>query len=259
MGFGAWCDGRATLRVIPRVHVVTDDEILARPDFETHAREVCEACGVWVQSVGGKSALRRLGGGRGAVALHLRGPHTSGRTLSRLARGLSESAPSCGVQLFLNDRLDVALAVGVTGAVGPDGAVGAGAVGAIGVHLGARSIPPVEARRLVGAHRLLGVSVHNVEEAVRAAESGADYLFVGTLFETSSHPAAAVKGAELMSQVATRVDLPLIGIGGVTPERTADVLASSGHGIAAIRGVWDAPSPQDAVQAYLDAVERAIE
>ena len=58
-----------------------------------------------------------------------------------------------------------------------------------------------------------------------------------------------------MGSVASRVDVPLIGIGGVTPERVAQVLASGGHGVAAIRGIWDAPSPPDAVQAYLDAVE----
>ena len=61
-----------------------------------------------------------------------------------------------------------------------------------------------------------------------------------------------------MDKVASRVDLPVVGIGGVTPERVAAVLASGAHGVAAIRGIWDAPSPPDAVQAYLDAVERAL-
>jgi thiamine-phosphate pyrophosphorylase len=138
----------------------------------------------------------------------------------------------------VNDRLDIALAVG-----------------AAGVHLGIRSLPPSEARRLLGAGRLLGVSVHSASEAVEAAESGADYLFVGTLFETPSHPGAAPRGPEFMGSVASRVALPLVGIGGVTPERAAEVLASGGHGVAAIRGIWDAPSPPDAVQAYLDALQ----
>jgi thiazole tautomerase (transcriptional regulator TenI) len=103
----------------------------------------------------------------------------------------------------------------------------------------------------------LGVSVHSGSEAVEAAESGADYLFVGTLFETPSHPGADPRGFEIMGSVASRVALPLVGIGGVTPERAAEVLASGGHGVAAIRGIWDAPSPPDAIQAYLNAVERA--
>lgn len=141
----------------------------------------------------------------------------------------------------MNDRVDIALAVG-----------------AAGVHVGSRSLPPSEARRLLGANRILGVSVHDPSEAVEAAESGADYLFVGPLFKTPSHAGAAPRGAEFIDVVASRVDLPLVGIGGVTPERAAALLASGAHGVAAIRGIWDAISPPDALQAYLDVVERAI-
>lgn len=216
--------------MIPRLHVVTDDEILARPDFESRVRELCEAVETR-QPAGG----RALGG---LVALHLRGPRTTGRRLTHLGRVLCDVAATSGVRLLVNDRVDVALAVG-----------------AAGVHLGTRSLPPTEARRLLGAGRLLGVSVHCENEAVEAAASGADYQFVGTLFETPSHPAAAARGADLLGLVASRVDLPLVGIGGVTPGRVAEIIASGGHGVAAISGIWDAPSPPEAVQAYLDALE----
>ena len=230
MDSGARRHCRPTLRVIPRLHVVTDDEILARPDFETRAREVCENLEIRDSADGGVVG--------GSLAFHIRGARTTGRRLTRLARALCEPAVASGITLLVNDRLDIALAVG-----------------AAGVHLGTRSMPPSEARRLLGAGRLLGVSVHSTSEAVEAAGSGADYLFVGRLFETPSHPGAAPRGPEFMRSVASRVALPLVGIGGVTPERAAEVLASGGHGVAAIRGIWDAPSPPDAVQAYLDAVE----
>ena len=210
--------------MIPRLHVVTDDQVLARPDFATSALEVCEAL-----------ETRE-------VALHIRGPHTSGRTLTRLARILREPAAACGVTLLVNDRLDVALAVDASG-----------------VNLGSRSIPPTEARRLLGGGRLLGVSVHSESEAVEATRSGADYLFFGPLFETPSHPGAAASGAEVVDRVLSRVDLPVVGIGGVTPQRAATVIASGAHGVAAIRGIWAPPSPPEAVQVYLDAVERAIQ
>ncbi len=210
--------------MIPRLHVVTNDQVLARPDFATSALEVCEAL-----------ETRE-------VALHIRGPHTSGRTLTRLARILREPAAACGVTLLVNDRLDVALAVEASG-----------------VHLGSRSIPPTEARRLLGGGLLLGVSVHSESEAVEATRSGADYLFFGPLFETPSHPGAASSGAEVVDRVLSRVDLPVVGIGGVTPQRAATVIASGAHGVAAIRGIWDTPSPREAVQVYLDAVERAIQ
>jgi thiamine-phosphate diphosphorylase len=216
--------------VIPKLHVVTDDEILARPDFETRAREVFE-----VLEAREPDDEEVVGG---SVALHIRGARTTGRRLTRLARILCERAASSGVLLVVNDRLDVALAVE-----------------AAGVHLGARSLPAAEARCLLGASRLLGVSVRSASEAEEAAKSGADYLFVGTLFETPSHPEAVARGPEFLGLVASRVDLPLVGIGGVTPERAVAVVASGGHGVAVIRGIWDAPSPQDAVKAYLDAVE----
>ena len=233
MDSGAWRDSRTTLRVIPRLHVVTDDRILARPDFEARAREVCEV----LETCGPADGTVVTG----SVALHLRGPRTTGRSLTRLARMLCEPAAASGVTLLVNDRVDIALAVGTAG-----------------VHLGSRSLPPSEARRLLGANRILGVSVHDPSEAVEAAESGADYLFVGPLFKTPLHAAAAARGAEFIDMVASRVDLPLVGIGGVTPERAAALLASGAHGVAAIRGIWDAISPPDAVQAYLDVVERAI-
>lgn len=243
MDSGARRDSRPTLRVIPRLHIVTDDQILAHPDFETRAREVCEV-------IETREATDRgvVGGAvEAALALHLRGPRTTGRKLTHLARVLKRHAAASGVVLLVNDRLDIALAVGVAG-----------------VHLGARSLPPTEARRLLRANRLLGVgrlmgvSVHTENEAVEAAESGADYLFVGPLFETPSHPGVAARRAGLMDRVASRVELPVVGIGGVTPERTAEVIARGAHGVAAISGIWEAPSPPDAVQAYLDAVERAI-
>ena len=233
MDSGARGDSRPTLRVIPRLHVVTDDQVLARPDFETRAREVCEVLETR------EPADRGVVGG--SMAFHLRGPHTTGRRLARLARSLCEPVAACGVTLFVNDRLDVALAVQASG-----------------VHLGARSVPPTEARRLLGASRLLGLSVHSESEAVAATESGADYLFFGPLFETPSHPGAAAVGAEFRDRVASRVKLPVVGIGGVTPQRAAAVIGSGAHGVAAIRGIWDAPSPPDAVQAYLDAVQGAI-
>lgn len=219
--------------MIPKLHLVTDDEILARPDFETRVREVFE-----VFETREPVDQDEVGG---SVALHIRGARTTGRRLTRLARILYERAAASGVLLLVNDRLDVALAVG-----------------AAGVHLGTRSLPPAEARRLLGANRLLGVSVHSESEAVEAADSGADYLFVGTLFETPSHPDLAARGPEFIGLVASLVDLPLVGIGGVTPERAVGVLASGGHGVAVIRGIWDAPSPPDALQAYLDVVEASV-
>ena len=91
-----------------------------------------------------------------------------------MARILCGHAAACGVTLLVNDRLDVALAVEVAG-----------------VHLGSRSVPPTQARRLLGANRLLGVPVHSESQAAAAPEPGADSLVFGPAFATPPHAGVA--------------------------------------------------------------------
>lgn len=203
--------------MIPRLHVVTDDEVLARKDFQARALEVLEVGGL--------------------VVLHLRGPHATGRRLVELAGALRDPAATFGAKLLVNDRVDVALCLGLDGA-----------------HLGHRSLLPAQARGLLGPDRLVGASVHGVKEAVEAARGGADFLFVGALWATPSHPDATPAGPRLIRDVGATVSVPLLGIGGVTPERVPAILEAGGHGAAVISGVWNAPSSGDAVQAYLQAL-----
>ena len=203
--------------MIPRLHVVTDDGVLAREDFQARALEVLEA--------------------GGAIAFHLRGPHATGRRLVELAGALRDPAAASGATLLVNDRVDVALCLGLDGA-----------------HLGHRSLPPAEARGLLGPDRLVGASVHSVEEAVEAARGGVDFLFVGVLWATSSHSDETPAGPQLIRDVAAAVSVPLLGIGGVTPERVPPILEAGGHGAAVISGIWNAPSSGHAVQVYLQAL-----
>ena len=203
--------------MIPRLHVVTDDGVLDREDFQARALEVLEA--------------------GGPLAFHLRGPHATGRRLVELARALKDPAASSGATLLVNDRVDVALCLGLDGA-----------------HLGRRSLAPAEARALLGPDRLVGASVHNVGEAAEAAQGGADFLIVGALWATPSHPGETPAGPELLRDVGTAVPTPLLGIGGATPTRVTQIIEAGGHGVAVVSGIWDAPSSEDAVQAYLQAL-----
>lgn len=214
------------MTALPRLHLVTDDEVLADGAFPDRAR-------------------RALASGGDGVALHLRGPGTSGRRLFDLAAALLPSAERAGARLLVNDRVDVAGSAGVHGA-----------------HLGQRSLPPADARWLLGQDALLGLSVHGQDEAVAAAGqaqgvAGAplDYLLVGTLFPTPSHPGRPGAGVERLARVrAVAPDLPLVGIGGITPDRVSSVLAAGGHGVAVLRGVWAAEDPARAVEAYRAAL-----
>ena len=201
---------------IPPLHAVTDDRVVAGDGFLAGAEEVL-----------------RAGGAR--VALHLRAPAASGRAMYTLATRLAEIAKACGALLLVNDRVDVALAAG-----------------AHGVQLRRRSLAVADARRIVGGERLIGASVHDVAEAREAVAAGADFLVAGAVYPTASHPARLAAGVGLIEAVAP-LGVPVVAIGGVTAERVGEARRAGAAGVAAIRGIWDSPSPGEAVQRYLDA------
>lgn len=204
--------------MIAPLHVVTDDRVLERPDFLRVAQEVLRA-------------------GGGDLALHVRGPGLAGRSVYDRTRALRPAARAAGAALFVNDRVDVALVLELDG-----------------VHLGQRSLPPVEAKALLGPGAVVGVSVHSVEEARKAESGGADFLLVGTIFPTPSHPGREAGGPERIRRVAAAGTAPLVAVGGVTPERVEAVRAAGAVGVAALSGVWDAQRPAEAVDAYRRAL-----
>lgn len=202
--------------MMPRLHVVTDDRILARTDFAAGALEVLEA-----------------GGAR--IALHVRGPRTSGRALYRAAAGLIRAARRTGAWLVVNDRVDVALVLGNSR-----------------VHLGGRSMSAAAARRLLGPDAIVGRSVHSAAEA-GGAYGRIDYLFAGAVFATPSHAGVAPGGIDVVRAVAAASSTPVVGIGGITAGRAARVLSAGACGVAVIRAVWDAASPGEGVGRFLDS------
>lgn len=202
-------------REVPPLHVVTDDGVLARSDFLPRAGEVLRA------------------GGQ-ALALHLRGPRTGGRRTFDLAAELVPVARGCGAMLLVNDRVDVALAAG-----------------AHGVQLGRRGIPVSDARRLLGQERVIGSSVGPLEEG-RGAADGADFLLAGNVYATASHPGREGIGPAGLRSLAG-LGIPVVGIGGIVPERVAEVRGAGARGVAVLRGVWDAPDAGEAVWTYLQA------
>jgi thiamine-phosphate diphosphorylase len=126
----------------------------------------------------------------------------------------------------------------------------AAAVGAQGVQLAAQDLAPGDARALV-RQGWIGRSVHNLEEALEAVAEGADFLVVGNIYETASHPDRPAAGLELVHQAAG-LGKPVIAIGGITPERAPAVKAAGGYGVASIRALWDADDPAAATQAMLE-------
>jgi thiamine-phosphate diphosphorylase len=214
---------------LPRLHVVTDDAVLGASDFLDRA-------------------VRMLESGGPSVALHLRGPHTPGRVLHSLGLELVASARETGSLVVVNDRIDVAIACGAGGA-----------------HLGVRSLYPSDAREVLdlspraagGVVPVLGASVHHEGELRAALDGGAQFLVVGSVFATLSHPGAATLGVDGLAAMVDRAgETPVLGIGGVTPARVAEALRVGAWGVAVLSGVWGEADPGRAVGVYLEALAR---
>jgi thiamine-phosphate diphosphorylase len=205
--------------VLPRLHIVTDDAVLAGHRFLPEVEGLLDR------------------GGPG-VALHVRGPRTSGKVLYERAIACARIARRTASLLIVNGRVDVALACE-----------------ADGVQLGRDALPLSDARRILGSERLVGASVHAAPEAWEAARQGADFLLAGTLFESRSHPGRPPSGLGWLQDLnwpGKRV----FGIGGITPETVASVVGAGAHGVAVISGIWAAPSPLVALDEYLSELER---
>ena len=173
-----------------------------------------------------------IAAGGPAVALHAR--DRSG-TAARLAAGalrLVALARPPEAAVFVSGRPDIAAAAG-----------------AHGVQLAAGDLTPGDARAVL-RHGWIGRSVHSVEEARVAMEEGADFLVVGTVYPTPSHPELNPAGPALVRESAG-LGLPVIAIGGVTPERALELRNAGAYGVAAIRSLWHAPDPAAATLAML--------
>lgn len=198
------------MSALPRLFVVTDDEILKGTGFSRH----------W-------EAVLRAGGA--GCALQLRAHGTEGGHLVSLARRIRAAAHRWGAQLWINDRVDVALAVQ-----------------ADGVQLGRLSLPAAAAHELLGWSCLIGRSVHDAEEAWQ--EDG-DLAILGNLYSTTSHPQRRPLGLEVLRRAAA-AKRPIVAIGGITPERVKEVVAAGAWGVAVMSGIWSAADPARAVELY---------
>jgi thiamine-phosphate diphosphorylase len=200
------------VRPLPRVHAFTDADLLALPDFGIRAAAIAAA--------------------GPAVALHARARGAFGALLSAGALRMMTLARPPEAAVFVNGRPDIAAAVG-----------------AQGVQLGRGDLAPADARRIL-PRGWIGQSVHTPEEAAMAISEGADFLVVGNIYETLSHPGRPAAGLTLVTQTAG-LGRPVIAIGGITPERAAEVKAAGAYGVAAIRGLWMAADPAAATLAML--------
>jgi thiamine-phosphate pyrophosphorylase len=185
-------------------------------------------------------AVIRAAAENGADWIQMRDHRASARALFHLAQAVVTICRPRGVRVAVNDRIDVALAVG-----------------AHGVQLGGRSLPVGVARELVGGLSI-GVSVHSIESAVRAEAEGADWITFGHVFPTSSHPDTTPRGVTALAQAVQAVHIPVIAIGGIGTRQVGPVIQAGAAGIAVISAILDAPDPARATAELRQARQYAV-
>lgn len=174
----------------------------------------------------------------GAPCLQLRSKDRDDASLHRLAVEVVTRCRAAGATCIVNDRADVAVAVG-----------------ADGVHVGAEDLPVAAVRRVVGEDLLVGATARDPDQAARAVADGADYLGVGPVFRSGTkRDLPDPIGPDGLAAVVDAARIPVLGIAGITADRVPQVMATGAHGVAVTRGVTAAADPAAAVAGLLTAL-----
>lgn len=176
----------------------------------------------------------------GLPAVQVREKDLAARDLAELCRRILAEVPPPGCFLVVNDRVDVALAVG-----------------AGGVQRTSASLAVGDIKAVVKNDILIGASVHSLEESIEAEAAGADWLTFGPVYDTPSKRAyGPPQGLTALGRVTGAVSIPVVAIGGITAERVTEVRAAGAYGVAAISAILAADDPAGIVRRFLDALAR---
>lgn len=168
----------------------------------------------------------------GVTLVQYRAKTASSAEMYAEALQLKALCDSFNVPLIINDRLDIAMAVG-----------------SAGVHLGQDDLPCAAARKLLGEDYIIGVSAHNPAEAKAALQSGADYLGCGAVFGTATKADVQKLGSDGLAAICKAKGLPVVGIGGVTADNYREVRAAGADGAAIVSGILAQPDIRTTVEA----------
>lgn len=174
----------------------------------------------------------------GVTLVQYRAKTASSAEMYAEALQLKALCDSFNVPLIINDRLDIAMAVG-----------------AAGVHLGQDDLPCAAARKLLGEDYIIGVSAHNPAEAKAALQSGADYLGCGAVFGTATKADVKKLGTDGLAAICKAKGLPVVGIGGVTADNYREVRAAGADGAAIVSGILAQPDIRTTVEAIAKVSE----
>jgi thiamine-phosphate pyrophosphorylase len=191
---------------------------------------------------GGPAALDAVAAAvaAGAPVVQVRHKNCTDRALYEFAAQVVEVCAPAGATCIVNDRVDVAVAVG-----------------AAGTHLGADDLPVAAARRVAGPGHLLGGTARNPEQARKLVAAGADYLGVGPVYRTTTKTGLPdPMGPAGIAAVTDAVEVPVIAISGVTCERVGELLGAGAWGVAVVGAISGAADPAAATRRFLEELER---
>lgn len=209
------------MRALPSLYVILDDEsaLSAGHSVAEVAQASCAA---------------------GARLLQLRAPKLSAHELYELGRAVAACCAAYHATLLINDRLDVALALGCGG-----------------VHLPERGLPARAARRILGSGATIGRSCHDLEGLKQARHDGASFATLSPIYETASKPGyGPALGVQALTYAATHIELPVFALAGVSPQRVAACKLAGAYGVAVMGGICAHKDPYAATQSYLEELSR---
>ena len=167
----------------------------------------------------------------GVDVVQLREKSSSGKLFYEKALAVKQLLQTTGVPLIINDRVDVALAIG-----------------ADGVHVGQSDLPLQAVKKIIPETMIVGISAANLDEALEAERNGADYIGVGALFSTSSKEDAKVLPEGMFEKICEQVSIPVIAIGGLTADRIKTLSNCKISGAAIVSAIMKADHPEQAAK-----------
>ncbi len=176
----------------------------------------------------------------GVDIVQLRDRSVSDRTLLRRARIGVRIARDAGKLFIVNDRADLALAAD-----------------ADGVHVGQEELPAIDARRILGSDRIIGVSTHSLEEAKQAVADGADYIGCGPVFPSHTKAFKHFVGVDMLREVAAMIQIPSFAIGGIDSSKLEQIIDSGFYRVAVSNAVHAAPHPMKTANEIKQVLEEA--
>lgn len=192
------------------LYLVTDQQLMSTENLETAVEKAIEG---------------------GVTMVQLREKSSSARGFYEQAIRIRKITERYKVPLIVNDRIDIALAIGANG-----------------IHIGQSDIPALVARKIIGKDMLLGVSVSTVREALQAQQDGADYLGVGAMFPTGTKEDAQAVSLEELRHIRQSVSLPIVAIGGINKKNIAAFQGIGVDGLAVVSAIISQPDIKSAAE-----------